>query len=203
VPEPIDSPSGLAAPGKPYGTAMSDEAIADTIAAFARAAGDAKALGFDAIELHGAHGYLLNQFFSPLLNKREDEYGGSLENRIRYPLLIAKKVRKKLSGKLEGLWRYRQGKYRLIYMIDEKKSAIVFLDVKCKLYSFFLVWRESSQVLDGIAIETNFGDFYKLKWTSVFAFDTFFFALVRVYSDVSYQLGVTVFLQNRQVVGIV
>ena len=36
---------------------------------------------------------------------------------------------KKLSGKLEGLWRYRQGKYRLIYMIDEKKSAIVFLDV--------------------------------------------------------------------------
>ena len=63
APELVDSPSGLAAPGKPYGQAMSDGSIADTIAAFARAAGDAKALGFDAIELHGAHGYLIDQFF--------------------------------------------------------------------------------------------------------------------------------------------
>lgn len=73
------------------------EKIADE---FALAAGRAVNAGFDGVELHGAHGYLLNQFFSPLLNKREDEYGGSLENRIRFPLMIVQKVRETLEGKL-------------------------------------------------------------------------------------------------------
>ena len=67
---------------------------------FAMAAERAVKAGLDGVELHGAHGYLLNQFFSPLLNKREDEYGGSLENRMRFPLLIVEKVREHLSGKL-------------------------------------------------------------------------------------------------------
>jgi NADPH2 dehydrogenase len=56
--------------------------------------------GFDGVELHGAHGYLLNQFFSPLFNKREDEYGGSLSNRMRFPLVVVGKVRERLKGKL-------------------------------------------------------------------------------------------------------
>jgi 2,4-dienoyl-CoA reductase-like NADH-dependent reductase (Old Yellow Enzyme family) len=56
--------------------------------------------GFDGVELHGAHGYLLCQFFSPLLNKRQDEFGGSLENRMRFPLIVTEKVRKVLDGKL-------------------------------------------------------------------------------------------------------
>ncbi|WP_077071806.1 FAD-dependent oxidoreductase [Mailhella massiliensis] len=60
---------------------------------FAEAASRAVAAGFDAVELHGAHGYLLAQFFSPLMNRREDEYGGSLENRIRFPLEVLKAVR--------------------------------------------------------------------------------------------------------------
>jgi NADPH2 dehydrogenase len=67
---------------------------------FALAAERVAKAGFDGVELHGAHGYLLNQFFSPLLNKREDEYGGSLENRMRYPLFIVGKVRERLEGKL-------------------------------------------------------------------------------------------------------
>lgn len=67
---------------------------------FALAAERAVKAGFDGVELHGAHGYLLNQFFSPLLNKRDDEYGGSLENRMRYPLFIVGKVRERLEGKL-------------------------------------------------------------------------------------------------------
>src|SRR5579859_5272814 len=61
--------------------------------AFVAAAKRADRLGFDAIELHGAHGYLLHQFLSPLANKRTDRYGGSLENRMRFPLEIYEAVR--------------------------------------------------------------------------------------------------------------
>ena len=50
-------------------------------------------IGFDVLELHGGHGYLLNQFFSPLSNQRTDEYGGSVEQRIRYPLEVFEAVR--------------------------------------------------------------------------------------------------------------
>jgi 2,4-dienoyl-CoA reductase-like NADH-dependent reductase (Old Yellow Enzyme family) len=60
---------------------------------FARAAERAARLGLDAVQLHGAHGYLLHQFLSPLSNRREDEYGGSLENRMRFPLEAFEAVR--------------------------------------------------------------------------------------------------------------
>lgn len=60
---------------------------------FAAAARRAQAAGFDMIELHSAHGYLLNQFLSPVANKRADEYGGNLENRMRFPLEVARAVR--------------------------------------------------------------------------------------------------------------
>jgi 2,4-dienoyl-CoA reductase-like NADH-dependent reductase (Old Yellow Enzyme family) len=74
---PVESPSGLLAPGTPRGTAMTEEAIADTVAAFARAAADAKRLGFDTVEIHGAHGYLIDQFFWAGTNERTDVYGGA------------------------------------------------------------------------------------------------------------------------------
>src|SRR6201991_4139868 len=61
--------------------------------AFVAAAKRAERLGIDALELHGAHGYLLHQFLSPISNKRGDQYGGSLENRMRYPLEIYDAVR--------------------------------------------------------------------------------------------------------------
>ncbi len=94
APGPVDSPSGISSPGKRFGEPMSDAAIADTIAAFARAAGDAKKLGFDSIELHGAHGYLIDQFFWDGTNQRTDIYGGaSLVQRGRFAAEILQAVR--------------------------------------------------------------------------------------------------------------
>ncbi|MCJ1899289.1 NADH:flavin oxidoreductase/NADH oxidase [Paracoccus versutus] len=61
--------------------------------AFAQAARRAVRLGIDAIQIHAAHGYLLHQFLSPLSNRREDDYGGSLENRMRFPLEVFEAVR--------------------------------------------------------------------------------------------------------------
>jgi 2,4-dienoyl-CoA reductase-like NADH-dependent reductase (Old Yellow Enzyme family) len=82
---PVESPSGLLAPDQPRGDAMSEEAIADTVAAFAKAAVNAKHLGFDAVEVHGAHGYLIDQFFWSGTNLRTDRYGGAtLKERARF-----------------------------------------------------------------------------------------------------------------------
>src|SRR5580698_513118 len=61
--------------------------------AFVAAAARAVRIGFDAIELHGAHGYLIHSFMSPLSNRRTDDYGGSHENRMRFPLEVAAAVR--------------------------------------------------------------------------------------------------------------
>ena len=67
--------------------------IADIVQAFAAAARRTKEAGFDGVEIHSAHGYLLNQFFSPLTNNRTDEYGGELKNRIRIHLQVIEAVR--------------------------------------------------------------------------------------------------------------
>ena len=68
--------------------------------AFTSAADRAMKAGFDGVEVHGAHGFLLNQFYSPLTNKRTDRYGGSLENRSRFPLDVVERVRDKIGGRL-------------------------------------------------------------------------------------------------------
>ena len=75
--------------------AMSRERIGEIVNAFAMAAYRARQAGFDAVELHGAHGYLLHQFLSPFSNKRTDEYGGSDENRARLLIEILKAAREK------------------------------------------------------------------------------------------------------------
>jgi len=68
--------------------------------AFAKAAERAMKAGFDGVEVHGAHGFLLNQFWSPLTNQRSDKYGGSLENRMLFPLQVVERVKEKVGGKL-------------------------------------------------------------------------------------------------------
>jgi len=74
-------------------TPLDDEGLARVRAGFGDAARRAARLGLDAVQIHGAHGYLLHQFLSPLSNHRDDEYGGSLENRMRFPLEIFDVVR--------------------------------------------------------------------------------------------------------------
>jgi len=72
---------------------LSREQIADIVAAYGRVAGLAKVAGFEMLMIHGGHGWLINQFFSPLFNHRTDEYGGSLENRVRFASEVLDAVR--------------------------------------------------------------------------------------------------------------
>jgi 2,4-dienoyl-CoA reductase-like NADH-dependent reductase (Old Yellow Enzyme family)/thioredoxin reductase len=69
------------------------EEIKELIEKFGEAACRAKEAGFDGVEIHGGHGYLINQFFSLYSNRRKDEYGGNLENRMRFPLSVCRRVR--------------------------------------------------------------------------------------------------------------
>jgi 2,4-dienoyl-CoA reductase-like NADH-dependent reductase (Old Yellow Enzyme family) len=74
--------------------AMTPADISDTIAGFAAAAARAQAAGFDCVEIHAAHGYLISQFLTPFENQRTDEYGGSLENRARFGLDVLRAVKR-------------------------------------------------------------------------------------------------------------
>jgi 2,4-dienoyl-CoA reductase-like NADH-dependent reductase (Old Yellow Enzyme family) len=110
-PGPYDSPSGLSRPEKPFGDAMTEEDVADAIRAFAEAAGAAKRLGFDAIELHAAHGYLIDQFFWDGTNRREDAYGGKgLPGRARFAADILKAVRAEVGSDYPVIIRLSQWK---------------------------------------------------------------------------------------------
>jgi len=88
------------ADGETVPLALDAEGLARVKDGFVAAARRADALGLDLIELHGAHGYLLHQFLSPLSNRRTDEYGGSLENRMRFPLEVFQAVRAAVSGEM-------------------------------------------------------------------------------------------------------
>ncbi|MGY8638522.1 NADH:flavin oxidoreductase [Bradyrhizobium sp. 14AA] len=106
-----DSPSGLSRPEKNLGVPMSDEDIADAIRAFADAALAAKRSNFDAVELHGAHGYLIDQFFWEGTNRREDAYGGrNLPGRARFAADIVRAVRKSVGPEFPILLRISQWK---------------------------------------------------------------------------------------------
>lgn len=76
------------------------EEIGALAEAFAMAAERAMRSGFDGVEVHGAHGFLLNQFFSPLTNRRRDNYGGPVKNRMRFPLEVVERVKETVGGRL-------------------------------------------------------------------------------------------------------
>lgn len=88
------APSAIAFPGYEAPVELDAQGIADIVADFGAAARRALDAGFEVLEIHGAHGYLMHQFLSPLSNKRTDEWGGSLENRARLLLDVVREVRR-------------------------------------------------------------------------------------------------------------
>jgi 2,4-dienoyl-CoA reductase-like NADH-dependent reductase (Old Yellow Enzyme family) len=108
---PFEGPSGINRPGNNNGTEMSEKDIADVIKAFGDAAADAKRLGFDCVELHGAHNYLIDQFFSEKTNLRTDEYGGkTLTERTRFAVEVIKEVRRRVGEDFAIIIRLSQWK---------------------------------------------------------------------------------------------
>ncbi len=89
----VVSASSIPYPGRDAPEALDDDGLKFIKQSFVSAAKRARDLGLDAIEIHNAHGYLLHSFLSPLTNQRTDSYGGSLENRMRFPLEVFDAVR--------------------------------------------------------------------------------------------------------------
>ena len=104
------TPSGMNVPGKVNRHVMTRDDIQDVIRAFAEGARDAQACGFDAVEIHGAHGYLLDQFLWEGTNQRDDEYGGSLEKRGRLVTEIIRACREAVGPDFPISLRYSQWK---------------------------------------------------------------------------------------------
>ncbi|WP_338703286.1 NADH:flavin oxidoreductase [Streptomyces sp. Q6] len=108
---PAVGPSGLATAGaEATGRAMTQQDLDDVVAAFAQAAADAERIGFDGVELHGAHGYLLDQFLWEGTNRRTDAYGGDPVARTKFAAEIVAAVREKVSSDFPILFRYSQWK---------------------------------------------------------------------------------------------
>ncbi|MBE7175196.1 MAG: NADH:flavin oxidoreductase [Mucilaginibacter polytrichastri] len=108
---PFEGPSDKQYAGFSNGKAMTDADVADAIAAYGRAAGDAKRLGFDTVELHGAHGYLIDQFFWDQTNDRSDLFGGkTLPERSRFAIEVIREVRRQVGEDFPVIIRLSQWK---------------------------------------------------------------------------------------------
>ena len=106
------APSALKEPTEPYvPRALTVEEIHDLVKAFGEAAARAKRCGFDCVEIHGAHGYLINQFMSTFSNKRTDEYGGTLANRMRFALEVIAAVREAVGADYPVIFRFNTCDY--------------------------------------------------------------------------------------------
>lgn len=107
---PTITPSGYLRPDKKVFEPMSSADIDELIAAYTKAAANAVDLGFDSLELHGAHGYLIDNFFWEGTNLREDEYGGSLVKRTRFAAAIVESIRAEIGEDFPIILRFSQWK---------------------------------------------------------------------------------------------
>ena len=115
---PLQSPSGIVGPGVTGGQPMTTQDIDAVIASFVRGALDAQRLGFDAIELHGAHGYLFDQFFWDVTNQRDDGFGGAdIADRVRFAVEVVAAIRQAVGPDYAIAFRVSQWK---VYQYDAK-----------------------------------------------------------------------------------
>ncbi len=105
-----DGPSGITHTGKQVLPEPSESDIADMIASFGRAAKIAKEIGFDSVEIHGAHGYLVDEFFWEGMNIRSDQYGGSIENRSKFGADVIRSIRSEVGEDFPIILRFSQWK---------------------------------------------------------------------------------------------
>jgi 2,4-dienoyl-CoA reductase-like NADH-dependent reductase (Old Yellow Enzyme family) len=130
---PAFGPSGLLMPGKEIGHTMSLEDIEQVVAAYVQAAVDAKALGFDCIEIHGAHGYMIDQFFWEGTNQRSDAYGGSLAKRAQFAVDIISGIREKVGPDYPIIFRFSQWKLMDYHarLVNSPEELAQFLKPLC------------------------------------------------------------------------
>ncbi len=126
-----DSPSGRTHKGKQVAPEPTDSEIADMIASYARAAAMTAELGFDCIEIHGAHGYLIDEFFWDIMNTRDDKFGGDLPARATFAAEIVKATRKAVGEDMPISFRFSQWKQQdfSVQMADTPDKLEAFLSV--------------------------------------------------------------------------
>ncbi len=143
APSPVDNPSAGDTPRE-----LTGGEIAELKESYVQAALRAEKAGFDAVEIHGAHGYLLNQFLSPLTNKRTDEYGGSEEARAKFPLEVVRAVKEALDN--DTVLMYRLGVDDLLpdgltidvtsrFAVQLEKSGIDLIDISGGIKAYSIV----------------------------------------------------------------
>lgn len=134
--------------------ALEEHEIEEIIQMFVDGARRTKQAGFDGVELHGAHGYLITQFFSPYTNKRVDKWGGSFENRARFPLEVVQRVRQEVGPDFQILYRLSaeervpggitlEDTCRLVKLLDEAGGVDCF-DVSVAIHES-LKWMMTMQ----------------------------------------------------------
>ncbi|MEM2668356.1 MAG: FAD-dependent oxidoreductase, partial [Candidatus Methanomethylicaceae archaeon] len=109
--QPVSASDGLSTPIGLKTRALTLKEIEELIELFAKAAERAKIAGFEAIELHGAHGYLIGQFLSPLTNRRTDKYGGDINGRARFAIEIVRRIKEKLGENFPLIFRISGDEY--------------------------------------------------------------------------------------------
>ncbi|MFO8037729.1 MAG: NADH:flavin oxidoreductase [Anaerolineales bacterium] len=146
-PETVSETMAPSPQGKPFykqqAQEMTEEEIQETIQAYAQAARRAKEAAFDAVQIHGAHGYLINQFLSPLSNHRQDEWGGNTENRSRFLQRVCRAIRQEVGSDYPLLIKFG--------IADGEEDGLSPAE-GAEILSHFQDWG-----LDGVEISVGFG----------------------------------------------
>ncbi|WP_416877119.1 NADH:flavin oxidoreductase [Litorimonas sp.] len=127
-----DSPSGMTHTGKLVQPVPTQEEISDITDAYAAAAGNAKKLGFDMVEIHGAHGYLVDQFFWDVMNRRDDKYSGTLIDRAEFAREVIRKCRAEIGADMPlciriSQWKQQEYSAKLAHTPEELEAFLTSL----------------------------------------------------------------------------